>query len=100
MEHVRDLEGVSFFDDSKATNVGAAIAAIDGLGDLEGRVILIAGGKDKGGSYAELRTRMEASGRALVLIGEASALIEAAFADAAVPVVRAASTMSVAKRAI
>ena len=86
MVHVRDLDGVAYFDDSKATNVGAAAAALDGLGELPGRVVLIAGGVDKGGSYAPIRARMATAGRALVLIGAAAPLIRAAFEGSDVPV--------------
>ncbi|MDQ3034470.1 MAG: UDP-N-acetylmuramoyl-L-alanine--D-glutamate ligase [Myxococcota bacterium] len=86
MVHVRDLDGVAYYDDSKATNVGASVAALDGLSDLEGRVVLIAGGVDKGGSYAPLRERMERVGRAVVLIGEAAPLIRDAFAGSPVPI--------------
>lgn len=91
MALVRELDGVRFYDDSKATNVGAAVAALDGLGNLEGQVILIAGGVDKGGSYAPLRERLDRSGRALVLIGEATPLLHAAFEGSAVPLHDAAS---------
>ena len=52
MQHVAELGGVTFFDDSKATNVGASVAALVGLGRQSVKVVLIAGGKDKGGSYA------------------------------------------------
>ena len=99
MEHVLDAGGVAYFDDSKATNVGAAVAALDGLGELEGRVVLIAGGVDKGGSYLELRRRMEERGRALVLIGEASELIEDAFEGAPISVQRASSMDEAVSRA-
>lgn len=88
---VRELDGVAYYDDSKATNVGATVAALDGLADLEGKVVLIAGGVDKGGSYEPLRDRMDARGRAVVLIGEAAPLIRSAFAASPVPVEDAAS---------
>jgi UDP-N-acetylmuramoylalanine--D-glutamate ligase len=83
---VRDLEGIAYYDDSKATNVGAAVAAIDGLADRGGQLILIAGGVDKGGSYEPIRERMERRGRAVVLIGEAAPLIRGAFAASPVAV--------------
>ena len=89
MQHVRDLGGVTFYDDSKATNVGATAAALDGLVGLEGKVVLIAGGVDKGGSYAPVRERMQRQGRAAVLIGAAASLIEEAL-EGAVPIARAA----------
>lgn len=87
---VRELDGVRYFDDSKATNVGASVAALEGLrGDVE-RVVLIAGGVDKGGSYEPLRARMEQLGRGLVLIGEATPLLEQAFEGSPLPMERAA----------
>ncbi len=73
---VRSVQGVSFYDDSKATNVGAAVAAIDSL--LEPKLVLIAGGKGKDGSYEPLVQALERRARAVVLIGEAAPLIAGA----------------------
>ena len=70
---VRSVQGVSFYDDSKATNVGAAVAAIDSL--LEPKLVLIAGGKGKDGSYEPLVQALERRARAVLLIGEAAPLI-------------------------
>jgi UDP-N-acetylmuramoylalanine--D-glutamate ligase len=89
-ELVRELHGVRYIDDSKATNVGATVAALDGLASAAHRAVLIAGGVDKGGSYAPLAERMVAVGRAVVLIGQAADLIRDAIGDA-VPVERASS---------
>jgi UDP-N-acetylmuramoylalanine--D-glutamate ligase len=99
MVHVRDLDGVAWYDDSKATNVGAAAAALDGLADLRGKVVLVAGGKDKGGSYAPLRERMATRGRAMVLIGEAAPLIRAALAGLDLPVEEARDIDDAVRRA-
>ncbi len=82
---VRELDGVAYYDDSKATNVGATVAAIDGLADLPGQLVLIAGGVDKGGSYEPVRERMDRRGRAVVLIGQAAALIRGAFTASPIP---------------
>jgi UDP-N-acetylmuramoylalanine--D-glutamate ligase len=79
MQHVATIDEVEYIDDSKATNVGAAVASIAGLEGSSGKVVLIAGGVDKGGSYAPLRERMESKGRAVVVIGEAAPLLEQAF---------------------
>jgi UDP-N-acetylmuramoylalanine--D-glutamate ligase len=98
MQHVRSLDGVEYFDDSKGTNVGASVAAVTGLGQRGTRVVLIAGGVDKGGSYQPLREVMERHGRALVTLGAAAPLIESAFAGAALRVQRAAD-MEAAVRA-
>ncbi|MCX7807209.1 MAG: UDP-N-acetylmuramoyl-L-alanine--D-glutamate ligase [Deltaproteobacteria bacterium] len=84
---VREVGGVRFYNDSKATNVGASVAAIESLKGLVQRVVLIAGGVDKGGSYAPLRAAMEQWGRALVLIGQAAPRIASAFAGSSVPFV-------------
>lgn len=59
---------VRFFDDSKATNVESAVAA---LSAFERGVVLIAGGKHKGSSYVPLRRELERCGKGVVLIGEA-----------------------------
>ncbi len=67
---------MDYVDDSKATNVGAAVAALDGLAAPEGRVVLIAGGVDKGGSYAPLVARMKGRAAAVVLVGEARDIVD------------------------
>jgi UDP-N-acetylmuramoylalanine--D-glutamate ligase len=85
---VAEFEGVRFYDDSKATNVGAAVAALRGL--EEPRAVLIAGGRDKMGSYAPLVAALREKGRALVLIGEAAPRIREA-AEGVLPIVEAAS---------
>lgn len=91
MVHVRDLDGVAYYDDSKATNVGAACAALDGLADLDGKVVLVAGGVDKQGSYAPLRERMEARGRGMVVIGAARPIIHGAFGGSPLPLIDAST---------
>ena len=88
---VRELDGVSYYNDSKATNVGAALAAIDGLGmDMDGKLVLIAGGDGKGADFSGLRDSVTRHCRAVVLIGRDADLIADALGDA-VPQVRAAS---------
>jgi len=90
-QFVRSVDGVEYIDDSKATNVGAAIASIDGLTRSKGKIILIAGGVDKGGSYQPLEERMSEEGRAIVVLGEAASLLERAFAGSPVELRRASS---------
>jgi len=85
-ELVRELDGVTYVDDSKATNVGAAIAALDGMASPRRLAVLIAGGVDKGGSYVPLAQKVFELGRAVVLLGEAAPLLEAAFAGLGLPV--------------
>ncbi|HEY8429193.1 MAG TPA: UDP-N-acetylmuramoyl-L-alanine--D-glutamate ligase [Sandaracinaceae bacterium] len=96
---VRELDGVAYVDDSKATNVGATVAALDGLASPERRVVLIAGGVDKGGSYAPIAERLREVGRAVVLIGQAAPLIEAALAGLTLPIERASSMEDAVRRA-
>ncbi|HXJ23302.1 MAG TPA: UDP-N-acetylmuramoyl-L-alanine--D-glutamate ligase [Polyangia bacterium] len=76
MELVADSGGVTYYDDSKGTNVGAVVAALDGF---PRSVVLIAGGRDKGGDYAPLAEVLARVGRAAILIGEAADKMEAAF---------------------
>jgi UDP-N-acetylmuramoylalanine--D-glutamate ligase len=85
---VAEVGGVRFYDDSKGTNVGAAVTAIDGL--REAKAVLLAGGRDKGGSYAPLIEALARKGRAAVLLGEAADAIERAIGGR-IPVRRAAS---------
>ncbi|MGB5221963.1 MAG: UDP-N-acetylmuramoyl-L-alanine--D-glutamate ligase [Polyangiales bacterium] len=91
MQYLRTVEGVEYIDDSKATNVGAAVASIEGLAGSEGKIVLIAGGVDKGGSYQPLRDRMIEAGRAVVVLGEAAPLLERAFAGSAIELRRSES---------
>jgi UDP-N-acetylmuramoylalanine--D-glutamate ligase len=93
---VRSIAGVGFYDDSKATNVGAAVAAIESV--PEPRVVLIAGGKDKQGSYEPLVDALRRRGRAAVLIGEAAPVMLDALADSLV-VERASSMAHAVERA-
>ncbi|HMR76612.1 MAG TPA: Mur ligase family protein, partial [Polyangiaceae bacterium] len=88
MARAGTVRGVTFYDDSKATNVGAAVTALLGL--AEARAVLIAGGRDKHGSYAPLVQALEQKARAVVLVGEAADRIAAAVAGRG-PVLRAAS---------
>ena len=87
MELVAKVHGVQYFDDSKGTNVGAAVAALTGF---PRPVVLIAGGRDKGGSYEPLADTLSKVGRGVVLIGEAADRMEAAL-QGVVPVKRAES---------
>jgi UDP-N-acetylmuramoylalanine--D-glutamate ligase len=79
-QFVRETGGVRFYDDSKGTNVGATVATLAGL---PGPVVLILGGKDKGGSYAPLLPLVRERVRALILVGEAREKIAAELAGAA-----------------
>jgi UDP-N-acetylmuramoylalanine--D-glutamate ligase len=96
MALVSEVDGVRYYDDSKATNVGAAVTALLGL--TEARAVLVAGGRDKLGSYAPLVDALSRKGRAVVVIGEAAPRIAEAVGDA-VPVVRAGSLEEAVDRA-
>ena len=67
IEAVRRINNVLFYNDSKATNVDSTKRALE---SVDGNVVLIAGGKDKGGSYKVIADQMKKV-RALILIGEA-----------------------------
>jgi UDP-N-acetylmuramoylalanine--D-glutamate ligase len=68
LELVGQWGGVSVYNDSKATNVASAVTALQ---SLEGPIILLAGGRDKGGAYEPLRQAMEGRVKAVILMGEA-----------------------------
>lgn len=74
--------GVDWYNDSKATNVGAAVAAISGM---PGKVVLLAGGEGKGQDFSPLKNALASNGRAVVLFGRDADLL-AHSVDKAVPV--------------
>ena len=75
MQFVRRLSAVSYVNDSKATNVAAAIASIQ---SVDGTLVLIAGGEGKGGDFSALAEPLENKLRAAVLIGRDAEAIETA----------------------
>lgn len=79
-EFVAEIDGVRFYNDSKGTNVGASVSAIEGLAE-SGKIVLIAGGLAKGGEFSPLAEAMRRNGRAAVVIGEAAAAIEACLGE-------------------
>lgn len=68
LEFVMEVDGVSFVNDSKGTNVGAVMRSLEGFSSP---VVLIAGGRDKGGDFTQLQDLVSKKVKALVLIGEA-----------------------------
>lgn len=76
IEFVAELDGVSFYNDSKATSVDATMKALEALSEIDGNTVLILGGRGKNAPYAPLIPLIEASVRALVLIGEDADNIE------------------------
>jgi UDP-N-acetylmuramoylalanine--D-glutamate ligase len=73
VEFVRKSRGVSWFNDSKGTNVGAVLKCLEGFSEP---VVLIAGGKDKGIDFRPLREPLRRRARAAVLFGEARGRME------------------------
>lgn len=86
VQRVAEVDGVIYFDDSKGTNVGATVAALQGLGR---KAVLIAGGEGKGQDFAPLNPVVAQHARAVVLIGRDAPLIEDALRGCGVPLVRA-----------
>ena len=83
MEKVAAFNGVTFYDDSKSTNVGATVAALNGM---KQSVVLIAGGDGKGQDFSHLRQAVADNARAVVLIGRDAEIIAGELKDCDVPV--------------
>lgn len=86
VEHVLQLDGIDFFDDSKGTNVGATVAAILGLARP---TVLIAGGDGKGQNFAPLTEPVSRHCKAVVLIGKDAERMAQALGATGVPCVQA-----------
>jgi UDP-N-acetylmuramoylalanine--D-glutamate ligase len=82
VELIATIRGVDFVDDSKGTNVGATVAALDGLAQ---RIVLIAGGDGKGQDFDPLAAPVARWCRAVVLIGRDAPAIRAVLAPTGVP---------------
>ncbi|MBM4129362.1 MAG: UDP-N-acetylmuramoyl-L-alanine--D-glutamate ligase [Nitrospira sp.] len=78
LEFVRELDGMRYINDSKGTNVGAVIKSLESFSDP---LILILGGRDKGGDFSLLRNLVREKVKTLVLIGEAKEKIRKALGD-------------------
>ena len=94
VERVAEFKGVTFYDDSKGTNVGSTVAALNGF---TRPVVLIAGGDGKGQEFAPLCAPVARHARAVVLIGRDREQIATALVDCNVPLERAAD-MDIAVR--
>jgi UDP-N-acetylmuramoylalanine--D-glutamate ligase len=69
--------GVDFFNDSKGTNVGATVAALDGLqADVDGSIILMAGGDGKGADFSYMKKAIQSGVKTLVAYGRDKILIQ------------------------
>jgi len=82
VEKVTEIDGVTYYDDSKGTNVGATEAALYGMGARKAVVIL--GGDGKGQDFGPLKAAVEANARAVLLIGRDAPLIDAALSGSGV----------------
>ncbi|CAH0993163.1 UDP-N-acetylmuramoylalanine--D-glutamate ligase [Sinobacterium norvegicum] len=80
-QQIAVVDGVKYFNDSKGTNVGASIAAIDGLAEDGSHLILIAGGVGKGADFSDLAKAIDGKVSQVILIGEDAELIATLIAD-------------------
>ena len=98
LEHVMEpsgrVGGVTFVNDSKATNVEAARRSIE---SFPGGLVALVGGHFKGGDFRDLREALASRGRAVVAMGEAAPLVREALADL-LPVIDAASMREAVER--
>ena len=76
LEFVAELEGVKFYNDSKATSVDATLKALQALSEGPGKIVLILGGRGKNAPYQPLAELVRSKVRKLVLIGEDADKIE------------------------
>jgi UDP-N-acetylmuramoylalanine--D-glutamate ligase len=94
VETVAEIDGVLYVDDSKGTNVGATLAAIEGMGR---KLAIVLGGDGKGQDFSPLKPALEKHGRAVALIGRDAAAIGMALEGSGVPT-RIVSDMEAAVR--
>ncbi len=103
VERVEEVGGVVFYDDSKGTNVGSTVAALDGFGrqlnGSGGKVVLIAGGDGKQQDFAPLAQAVAGHARAVVLIGRDAPAIERVLAPTGTPLERAGNMADAVARA-
>jgi UDP-N-acetylmuramoylalanine--D-glutamate ligase len=90
VEFVATVGSVEAYDDSKGTNVGATVAALNGLGDdkAPAKLVVILGGDGKGQDFSPLATPVQRHARAVATLGRDADAIEQALRDAGVPVQR------------
>lgn len=89
VEKVTTIAGVTYYDDSKGTNVGATVAALEGLGGVGTKSVVILGGDGKEQDFSPLKAAVAAHARAVVLIGRDGPAIGAAIAGCKVPILNA-----------
>jgi UDP-N-acetylmuramoylalanine--D-glutamate ligase len=96
LEFVRNIDGVDYYNDSKATSVDATLKAIDAF---PGGLWIILGGKDKDSDYTVLREPLRAKARAALLIGAAAPKIAQHLGDASVPVIQCGTLAEAVEKA-
>jgi UDP-N-acetylmuramoylalanine--D-glutamate ligase len=96
LEFVRNIDGVDYYNDSKATSVDATLKAIDAF---PGGLWIILGGKDKDSDYTVLREPLRAKARAALLIGAAAPKIARHLGDASVPVIQCGTLAAAVEKA-
>jgi UDP-N-acetylmuramoylalanine--D-glutamate ligase len=103
VELVASIENVDYYDDSKGTNVGATVAALEGLGKSftgeDQQILLIAGGDGKGQDFAPLAAPCARYCRAVLLIGRDAPALRAAIEPTGVPVFDLADLPEAVRRA-
>ncbi len=97
-QFVAESAGVKFYNDSKGTNVGAAIAAVNGLAENAEKIVLIAGGEGKAADFSPLKTVLAKQCRSVVLIGEAADALQELLGEnvLCIPVVDMAEAVRIA----
>jgi UDP-N-acetylmuramoylalanine--D-glutamate ligase len=98
LERVAEVAGVEFYNDSKATNVDAALKALEAFAEHAGQIVLILGGQGKNAPYAPLAPLIARKARALVVLGEDAERIEREL-KAHAPVVRVKDLGEAVRRA-
>jgi UDP-N-acetylmuramoylalanine--D-glutamate ligase len=92
MQTVAIVEGVEYIDDSKGTNVGATLAALNGLGQsssassARAKIILIAGGEGKGQDFSPLSQALARHAKAIILIGRDAPAIRSAIESSGITI--------------
>ena len=102
VELVATVGEVAYYDDSKGTNVGATVAALNGLGVMQGgasRLVLIAGGEGKGQDFASLADPVTKYARAVLLIGKDGPAIRDAIAGTGIELVDCPTLEAAVERA-
>jgi UDP-N-acetylmuramoylalanine--D-glutamate ligase len=92
LELIKSVDGVEYINDSKATSVAAAVCALEAFPSTT-KIILLAGGKDKGGSYEPLAESAKLHCKVAIVFGEAKRLIK----DALTPAVQVESAEDIAQ---